>query len=337
MYLMDSIIETASEVHKRKMYKHPVLSIFPTMESKLNGCPRYLFDEAAIHTAVELTLGRPKVLKEAMDHLRIPYSKIWIEWPESGRKKLRETFGPNEAGTDDPRRPLPNRLGFLLESDETGRKGMATWVWNNNVIKDYNAPNIAPISPFFDLDAEYPQDNYIVRNFLAANLAQLWIDKPIQLEALQKIWRTSQHGPSDWGYEFLNNELGSYLYGKDQRISHFYADVYGEYIMIWAVMMLLTSSKKIVEYEKIDNTKWNKARAKQGKAPKLDHTVVTMYVGSETVIHQQGMPLGYTRKSPRIHMVSSYLNRRGDKHWIVQPFWRGKGEIISRHVKVKGV
>jgi hypothetical protein len=47
-------------------------------------------------------------------------------------------------------------------------------------------------------------------------------------------------------------------------------------------------------------------------------------------------PLGYLRKSPRVHLVSSYLARRGDKHWIVEPYWRGSGDVIHRQTHVRG-
>jgi hypothetical protein len=102
MYLMDSIVDISNEVHKRRSEKHPVMGVFPDLENRLKGCPRFLFDESSIHTAVELTLGRPKVLRQAMQFLRIPYTKLWIEWPEAGRKKLRDTFTSRDDPIDYP-------------------------------------------------------------------------------------------------------------------------------------------------------------------------------------------------------------------------------------------
>lgn len=330
MYLMDQIVHCAHTARERHIESHPMAKIFPLMERELQGCPRFLFDENAIHTAVELTLGRPKVLREAMEHLIIPYPRMWVEWPESGREKLRTTLviDAHEYAS----RPLPKRLGFLLISN--GRKGTATWAWNNSFMGPNDPPNICPISPFFDLDKQQEQ-GWVVNGFLDANLAHLWKDNKIQLDALLSIWKTSKHAPSHWGSDYLKSAGYYNEPSSDAQIANFYADVYGEYIMIWSIMMLLTSSRKIVNYEKVDNTKWNKSRIKQGKLPKLDHTLVTIHIGAEEKERQKGQPLGYTRKSPRVHMVGSYLNRRGDKHWIVQPFWRGSGETISRHVKVK--
>ena len=329
MYLMDSIVDISNEVHKRRSEKHPVMGVFPDLENRLKGCPRFLFDESSIHTAVELTLGRPKVLRQAMQFLRIPYTKLWIEWPEAGRKKLRDTFTSRDDPIDYPDRPLPTRLGFLLETDEEGRKGQVTWAWTNHFIREHEPPNVCPIGAFFDLDGNYDQVDTNV-NFLKANLASLWKDNMLQTEALKSIWRTAVHKQNYWGQKFISH----YKYPK-HLIQNFYADVYGEYIMVWACLLLLTSSRKILDYTSVERSKLNKPRVQKGKAPLLDHTMVNLHINKEIQIHQKGVPLGFERKSPRIHMVSSYLGVRGDKHWIVQPYWRGQGEVISRHVKVK--
>jgi hypothetical protein len=332
MLLMDSIIYNAHMVRKTKSMDNYLLGIFPILERKLKGCPRFLFDHSSIHTAVELTLGRPKVLREAMEHLIIPYSKLWVEWPEAGRQKLRDTFN---TSVEEPGRPLPTRLGFLLEADETGRKGEVTWAWSNRIIdEEGEPPNVCPISPYFDLDSNFKQSDFHTMGFLDANLANQWKHNPIQLNALMSIWNTAHHRPSDWGNTYLAQSL-NFGFSTKQSIANFYADVYGEYIMVWSVLMLLTSSKKILDLKPIDHVKLNVARHKKGRSLLLDHTVVSLHINKEIYIHQKGMPLGHNRKSPRIHMVSSYLARRGDKHWIVQPYWRGSGEVISRHVHVK--
>lgn len=346
MYLMDQIAEIAKEVADRKEYSHPIVGIYPALYHELQGCPRFIFDERAIETATEITLGRPKIILDSILNLRIPYPKLWVEWPESGRGRLREVFQSHEEIL--PERPLPTKLGFYLKTDEFGRKGVIQWVWNSpaNVTDmlipnrpGFNPPNIAPISPYFNLDKEVPQNAALLTTFIKANLCALWEGNKIQQDAIFRIWRTSDHQPSSpWGVRYLK-----YVYGGDNNkddlfyaMNHFYADVYGEYIMVWACLLLLTSSKKIIEETKIDLSGLNKARIKKQQVPKLDYTRVNLYINPEAhhIKFIRG-PLGHTRKSPRIHMVSSFLNRRGNKHWVVQPFWRGEGEVISRHVHVK--
>lgn len=124
---------------------------------------------------------------------------------------------------------------------------------------------------------------------------------------------------SDWG-------------GDKERF--FLSDIYGEYIGIWAILLLLTASRPTVEYKQVSQTKINKARIKKRAAPLFDHIEVTMNISHRAVTQRQGQPLGHVRKSPRIHVVSSYLARRGDKHWLVNSYVRGSGDAVERHIKV---
>jgi hypothetical protein len=326
---MDNIVEMAGLAKTRPF--NPIIAIFGAMEDKLKGAPRFLLDTNAIHTATELTFGRPKVLLEAMAHCHIPYSKMWVEWEESGRENLRRRFP--DAVINEPGRPIPVRVGFFLECEKGGRKGQVTWAWESPIMdglqisKDLNPANIAPISAYFNLDQRIKQPIENTLGLSIANLARLWTDNPIQKEALFQIWETAEHSPNRWGEMFLNRN-------PHQREAA-YADVYGEYITVWAIMMLLTASRPIVHYTPVDQSKLNKARVKRHEVPRLDHTRVTIHLNAAERAQQIRTPLGFTRKSPRIHMVSRYLARRGNKHWIVEPYMRGQGETISRHIKVR--
>ena len=330
MYLMDGLTDAAAEVTRNGARNVPVLEVFPMIADRLVGAPRYLFDDAATRTAVELTLGRPKVLREAIGNCRIPYPKLWVEWEEGARTRLREIFGERS----DPHRPLPTRVGFLVECDANGRQGVVTWVWSAKVGGGLPFPNIGPISGYFDLDRQFPQAANRTEALMGGNLANYWKGNPVQVQALCSIWETADHRPNDdWGPNFLA------AIGRERlptTLAHAYADVYGEYIMMWAAIMLLTASRPIVTYTPIDLSRLNRARKKRGQPLRLDHTQVTMRLQQRPTDQVVRGPLGYSRKSPRVHLVSSYLARRGTAHWIVQPYWRGQGETISRRVQVRG-
>jgi hypothetical protein len=136
---------------------------------------------------------------------------------------------------------------------------------------------------------------------------------------------------ADWGEGYLakfpNRDLGLALAR---------ADVVGEYIHLWSVLLMLTANRPVVRYDAVDMGKLNKHRVKKRETPLLDHTRVTLNLAPHVERPVQRDSLGYQRKPPRIHMVSSFLNRRGDKHWIVAPFMRGSGEVIHRRVHVRG-
>src|SRR6476619_5253174 len=88
-------------------------------------------------------------------------------------------------------------------------------------------------------------------------------------QALLDIGRTVEHLPSAWGMQYLSS-LGGTREDLQIRLEHSYADVFGEYIMIWAVLMLLTSSRKAVDYQPVDRSKLNRARVKRRQVPLFD-------------------------------------------------------------------
>lgn len=336
MYLMDEIAELAGQVAAAGKTDDPILSIFGDLTRRMQNAPRFLFDNPSIAAAVELTLGRPKILREAMAHVRIPYSRMWVEWDESGRDRIRREYdalGGLEVETEF--RPLPSRLGFLVEAETGGRAGVITWAWSASRSHPGVPPNIAPISAFFDLDADFPQEAARIEGFLQGNLARMWEGNPVQIEALFSIWRTARHRPSKWGMRFFS--VGNPRPEEVAfRLAHAYADVYGEYVGIWSVIMLLTASQRALDMRPVSRAKINRLRARKREPELLDHTEVVLHVdrGSPGSSIRR-VPTGRTHKSPRIHMVSRYLARRGDKHWIVEPYLRGSGRNVERHVQVR--
>jgi hypothetical protein len=329
LHLMDAISATASRVDAMDIYaRDPTLRIFPDLRDRMRLAPRYLLDDHVLRSSAELGLGRPSVFREAMRHLVIPYPRLWVEWHETSRDLLRRRL--HEDRVTDPLKPIPIRLGFLLTCDPEsgGRRGCVTWVWESpHASKLLHVPDISPYEVRFDLDARIEQPRDLVEGLGRAKLAQLWTDNAVQSEALRDIWRTAEHVPSKWGQGWLNS-----LTADQQRF--LLADVYGEYIEIWALMLLLTSSRPTVEYRQVDLSRLNKARAKKRETPLLDHTTVTMHTSHRMIGERRSVPLGRRRASPRLHMVSSYLGRRGDKHWLVSPYQRGSGTAVERHVRV---
>jgi len=347
MFLMDAFAHTAVLAtrpdHRLGMpdlginhLPSPLLSIYPDLTKRMQHAPRFLLDNGAIDAAVELTLGRPKVMLEALTHCRVPYNSVWIEWEEAGRARIRETF--HELAIEQPGRPLPKRVGCLFECEKGGRQGTITWGWSTDDpgldVKGVSIPNTSPIIAYFNLDDEQRQSDRRTQGLLQGNICRLWKDNPVQLDALMGLWRTAIHAPSSWGFQYLEY-LDRAVGRSQQRIEEAMADVYGEYIIAWAVMLLLTSSRQTVDYKPVDRSKINKIRKKKGEAQLFDHTEVTMHIGQHAKEGQRRQPLGYQRKSPRIHLVSRFLNRRGNKHWIVEPFLRGQGEWAERHIHVK--
>jgi hypothetical protein len=271
---------------------------------------------------------------------------MWVEWDETGRNRLREVLYPHQKWAQDlsqqvlADKPIPTRVGFLLECEDNSlRRGKVVWLWYRKDAKLADVPNVGPFSPHFDLDKQFPLQHPPL------TLSRFWKDHPIQTRALNSIWQTAEHLPyGDWG----SHVASEYLHTEQEREESL-ADVYGEYIMVWTILLLLTSSRKIVNLEPVSLQKLNKARLRRNEIPRLDYTLVNLYIDPSSLALSNAQrptramegvargPLLHPRKPPRIHMVSSYLARRGSKHWVVHPYWRGSGKVISRHTYVKSV
>lgn len=308
-----------------------ILDIYPNLVERMKHAPRFLMDASAMQASVELSLGRPKVIREALEHCQVPYPEMWIEWQEDHRGKLQEVVSGFVPLTE-PGRPMPQRIGFLIESEQDGRKGVITWAWTSHGVNidKIDIPHVSPVVAYFDLDAKHDNDTFNT----TLTIRHLWDGNPVQQQALFDIWSTAIHAPSEWGMRFLQN-ICKTEQDLTYRLTEFYRDVYGEYMTAWTILLLLTASRKTVDYNKIDRSKLNKARAKRRQTPLWDYTEVTMHVTAPPPAGTPRAPLGYARKSPRVHMVSRYLARRGDRHWIVEPYVRGSGDRVERYVHVR--
>ncbi len=284
-YLMDTINQAAERIRAARMVPTTqMMAAYADLGDRLQGTPRFLLDARACQMAVELNMGRPKVLREAMRYARVPYRRMWIEWNDADRQALRDKFSDEMEFAE--LRPMPGRIGVLLEADEAGRRGTA-----------------------------------------------IWVDNPIQLEAFFDIWQTCEHKLAAWGPQYLTQFSDPQLAYALSR-----SDVVGEYIMLWCILLMLTASRPVVRYDAIDLGKVNKHRAKKRETPLLDHTRVTLNLAPH--VERPVLRASYQHKSPRIHMVSSFLTtrhtREGTRHMIIQPYWRGQGEVIHRQVHVRG-
>jgi hypothetical protein len=333
MYLMDMINVTAARIRTRERRIEPFLRAYLDLADRLVGTPRFILDADATRLFVELSLGRPKITVEALTHIRIPYRRMWVEFADVDRQRLRDRFtAPDQAlqQTYSELRPMPGRVGFLIESDN-GRAGTVNWAWSTPDGTNTTIPNVAAVIAHFDLDRQFPLDPDRSEGLAKGNLARLWEGNPVQLAALFDIWRTCQHRPTSWAPEYFamlpNPALGEALS---------YADVVGEYITIWSVMLLLTASRPVVRQTPVNLAKLNKHRIRRKDLPLFDYTRVSLHLTPQEERPVVSHPLGFTRKSPRVHMVSSYLARRGSKHWIVAPYFRGSGETIHRVTRVHG-
>ena len=68
----------------------------------------------------EVPRSKPSSLLSALPYVRVPYERVWLEW---------QPLGEEDEEDDDQARPLPKRIGCLIESAPSLDYGMMRWAW----------------------------------------------------------------------------------------------------------------------------------------------------------------------------------------------------------------
>lgn len=151
MRLSDHII---AEVGKT----NDVAGIFTSMAKSVREAQRFeLSDDVAI-AAYRLTTSKPTTLLNALPLVRAPYRKMWLEWRGGATTRTGMIMPKNRRDADFA--PDPLRQGVLIETDETGQRGIMTFAWIHRERpkafqellpdKEYSPVNIGPLGTLFN-------------------------------------------------------------------------------------------------------------------------------------------------------------------------------------------
>jgi hypothetical protein len=134
--------------------------IFKSMAAAIRQAERFeLSDDVAI-AAYRLTTQKPTTLLSALPLVRSPYRKIWLEW--RGGQTTRTGMIRPANRRDQSFAPDPLKQGVLIETDETGQRGIMTFAWVHKhrpeamreVLgpegDDYTGVNICPLGTLFN-------------------------------------------------------------------------------------------------------------------------------------------------------------------------------------------
>jgi hypothetical protein len=152
MRLSDHII---AEVGKT----NDVAGIFTSMAKAVSQAQRFeLSDDVAV-AAYRLTTSKPTTLLNALPLVRTPYRKMWLEW--RGGATTRTGMIRPQNRRDQDIAPDPLKQGVLIETDETGQRGVMTFAWIHDhrpkffdsvmpTDASYSPVNIGPLGTLFN-------------------------------------------------------------------------------------------------------------------------------------------------------------------------------------------
>jgi hypothetical protein len=272
---------------------------------------------------------RPSTILEAIYRLRLPYDRIWIEW--TAQRTLHER--PNN-------KPPPTRLGALIEADNnpTNQKGCAIWAWHHQ-----NELTICPIGMKFDWCTSNEPIQVQIANELGISpqidhLSDVELTKkafsisryakfvnPTELRAFIELEKRATRYPSGHALAMF-----TYLFNHDKTLLMSFADdVAGELPFVEAFLIML-NSPRIINHQREDLTKLNKARAKSRKKPLREFTITKLNL-SRGMTNRIEARTQVSRDQARLHLVRGHFKVRKSGVYWWNSFPRGQiAEVVER-------
>lgn len=287
------------------------------LSQRLAGTPlRYVLDDASVRLISETAFAERSMVGEAVDLLRIPAGRVWIEWSD------RETLPILDKTPGAPAARTSKQIGILIESDDTGRQGVAQMAW----LGDAGEAEVSPFLVDFNFD-----DAAHARVTATSGLSRYLRIR--DLDALDPFFdRLHFRLAPAWERYYRR-----YCCSQPQfeaAVAAALRHVGGDFPFA-AAFLLMLSTRSAFEELPSDLAKLNARRAKRGRPALLDHIRVSLNLaGLSSGGHGVG---GGNRSAPRLHHVNGHLVRRGERLFWRRAHLRGnpqKGVIVTRTVEV---
>lgn len=280
----------------------------------IRNCPkRYVIDEELTRMCTALAFSEGDRLESCLDLIHVPTPTMWIEWPDAAHLEEVHRSGLTQSMEADS----THRAGVLLQSDASGRRGEMQTFWTLRSAQE--AAFVAPIRVRFDLDATLPPPDPLETVFeggvigvsasgfkeLAPILACLRLDLHPRWAS---YYRAAQLNPAD----------------RDTVLQASAISVATTLPMLLAFFLMFNARASLAQRHS-GLQRLNRARAKCGKAPLLEHTEVSLALSARPDNAAGG---GETlRRKPRLHRVRGHLVRRGAVVFWRVPHLRGHREL----------
>jgi hypothetical protein len=292
--------------------------------AEMQTCPmRFVLTDELTRLCTALAYSKGARQLACADLLRIPAERIWIEWCEAAWLAELQRYGFNQPA----RSPQGlGRRGALIRAARDGRSGLIRTFW---AVGENDADVLASsVEAYFDLDAPEGMEP----------AAPSDMDAPLSCipngikgapAILQRYFRYRYE--RSWAQYYDRARLPSL--SKAALAHHALSTIAIDIPMMLAFFLLLSTRdglpRRIQSLDKL-----NRARARTGKAPLLDHIEVCAPVLHEPdAFGGEDSPGG--RRAPRLHHVRGHLVRRGSQLFWRVPHLRGSaraGVVRSRTV-----
>ena len=293
----------------------------------IEKCPKFVLTEDItflIEQAAERT--RPSAFCNGIPLCKLPYDKMWIEFPHQYRQNYRNTqdltrYQPNEFA------PIPCQLGYFLEKLDNDRISM-TLGWSHpdesaTVSMKKMIINVGKIEEVADCDFKDLEDRQY-------SWASKHMDDAKERTALSNLEYRFAAGMNEYMKEYVEA-----VFYKDQKfferlMDEALYDIAGEWRFVLTLLMMV-NSKNLLEFKEIDRTKLSKARVRRNRPPSPNYSEIHIHLTK--TFKNKCKNIGMSRIESRAAMVMGHFKVRKTGIFWWSPYERnGEATVIPKYI-----
>jgi hypothetical protein len=286
-------------------------------------CPlRFVLSDELTRLCTALAYSKGSRTLECADLLHVPATSLWLEWCALPWESELAQYG---FAVDERTATRRGRRGALLRASPDGRRGMVRTFWTD----DLNSEALASsVEAYFDFDVA-PGEEPEPPDDCPMPPLRVVDDTHNCEDVLSRCFRFRYE--RSWREYYDRAALSKTE--RDALDRHALGTI-AIIIPVILAFLLLMGTKTGLPRRTESFERLNRARAKAGKSPLLDHIEVCSplmapYYDSASCTSEA------TRRSPRLHHVRGHLVRRGNELFWRVPHLRGSaraGAVRTRTV-----
>jgi hypothetical protein len=279
-------------------------------------CPlRYVIGDDLTRACAELAFADGARLAGCLDLVRVPASRLWVEWNDEIHHRVIHEVGATarfDAGSQG------RRVGALLESVPDGRRAVARTFWGHSGATDDSEVFLSPVETHIHLaGADAPADG--TDRFLSGGFVSVTdtADDSVATLLGHLRFRLDER----WGRLYRRAPASA---AEKRRVLETTLSAVSWDAPFLLAFFLLLAAKDATQSVSVSRAAINRKRCAKGHRPLLDHVEVRASLEALSLPDPAGNGAS-ARQSPRLHHVRGHLVRRASRVFWRIPHLRGSG------------
>lgn len=294
--------------------------------SLIAACPlRYVLHDDLTCAAAQLAFAEGDRLADCMDLVRIPATRLWVEWSDEVHRKVLEQTGSVDDVDEDA---CGRRVGVYIQARPCGCTGILRTFWIPSPLGDTQDVALSPLETHLNL-RRFAAPACGGRSILNGGMVRVEDRRNPAIDALLDCARFKFD--DQWAAYYRTAALTPE--SERTAVHGSLAAVVRDVPLLFAFFLLL-QARDATHSSPIERASINEKRRRLSRAPLLDHVEVRASLDRITRDEGARLPHG-ERRAARLHHVRGHLVRRGSCIYWRSPHVRGRssfGVIRTRTV-----